>query len=97
MLGKDSYAQAAKNCSDEFRACCGTAGAAAFIENAPHQTKKPDPLKELKKSMLFDKTELELATADPSRGFNILGLFQSLFKRKKESKKERYRRMLKEY
>ena len=59
--------------------------------------KGDDPLKELKKSMLFDKTELELATADPSRGFNILGLFQSLFKRKKESKKERYRRMLKEY
>ena len=37
------------------------------------------------------------AAADPSRGFNILGLLQSLFKRKKESKKERFRRMLKEY
>ena len=49
MLGNDSYAQAAKKCSDEFRACCGTAGAAAFIENAPHKTETPDPLKELNK------------------------------------------------
>lgn len=49
MLGSDLYAKAAKKCSDAFRACCGTAGAAAFIENAPHQTKKPDPLKELNK------------------------------------------------
>lgn len=49
MLGKDSYAQAAKKCSDEFCACCGTAGAAAFIENAPHKTEQPDPLKELNK------------------------------------------------
>ena len=59
--------------------------------------KGEDPLKALKKSMILDKTEMQLAAADPSRGFNILGLFQSLFKRKKESKKERYRRMLKEY
>ncbi len=59
--------------------------------------KGDDPLKELKRSMALDKTEMQLAAADPSRGFNILGLLQSLFKRKKESKKERFRRMLKEY
>jgi MGT family glycosyltransferase len=49
ILNNASYAKAAKKCSDEFRACCGTAGAAAFIENAPHITEKPDPLKELNK------------------------------------------------
>ena len=58
--------------------------------------KGDDPLKELKRSMALDKTEMQLAAADHSRGFNILGLLQSLFKRKKESKKERFRRMLKE-
>ncbi|MBQ4312443.1 MAG: glycosyl transferase, partial [Oscillospiraceae bacterium] len=35
LLDSDTYAAAAKKMSDEFRACCGTAGAAEFIENAP--------------------------------------------------------------
>ncbi|MBE6853851.1 MAG: glycosyl transferase [Ruminococcus sp.] len=47
VLGSDAYAKAAKKCSDEFRACCGTAGAAEFIENAPHKSDAPDPLKAL--------------------------------------------------
>ena len=47
LLNSSSYTAAAKRCSDEFRACCGTAGAAEFIENAPHKTNAPDPLKEL--------------------------------------------------
>lgn len=59
--------------------------------------KNKDQLKELNKHLGLSKTELELLAADPSRGFNILGLFRSLFKRKKESKKERYRRMLESY
>ncbi|MBQ4225805.1 MAG: glycosyl transferase, partial [Oscillospiraceae bacterium] len=49
LLDSDTYAAAAKKMSDEFRACCGTAGAAEFIENAPHKSAAPDPLKELNK------------------------------------------------
>ncbi len=59
--------------------------------------KGEDRLKELKKQMLIDKKEMQLAAADPSRGFNVLGLVQKLFKRRKESKKERFRRLLEEY
>ena len=47
VLGSKACAQAARKCSDEFRACPGTAGAAVFIENAPHSTDAPDPLKEI--------------------------------------------------
>ena len=47
LLGDRQYADAARRCCDELRACCGTAGAAAFIENAPHPSSAPDPLKEL--------------------------------------------------
>ena len=56
-----------------------------------------DKLKELKKQLKMQKTEMQLAAANPAAGFNILGLFQKLFKRRKESKKERYRRILEEY
>ena len=59
--------------------------------------KGDDPLKELKKSMFLDKKELQLAAANPSAGFNVLGLVQKLFKRRKLSKKEKYRKMLEEY
>lgn len=47
LLDSDPYSAAAKKCSDEFRACCGTSGAAEFIENAPHRSDAPDPLKAL--------------------------------------------------
>lgn len=56
-----------------------------------------DRLKELKRQLRLAKTEAQLAAADPSRGFNVLGLVQKLLKRRKESKKERLRKMLEEY
>ena len=59
--------------------------------------KGEDKLKELKKQLLINKTEMQLAAADPSAGVNILGLIKKLFKRRKESKKERFRRLLEEY
>ena len=62
--------------------------------------KGEDKLKELKKHLMLNKTEMQLAAADPSAGVNLLGLFKwlgaNLF-RHKESKKERFRRMLEEY
>ena len=36
ILNTVSYGNAAKECSDDFRSCSGAAGAADFIENAPH-------------------------------------------------------------
>lgn len=62
--------------------------------------KGEDRLKELKKQMRIDKTEMQLAAADPAAGGNITGLFKmvaKLFKRPKESRKEKLRRMLEEY
>jgi len=56
-----------------------------------------DKLKELKKQMRINKTEAQLAAANPAGGFNILGLIQKFMKRRKESKKERFLRMLEEY
>ena len=51
----------------------------------------------LKKQMRIDKTEKEWAAADPSAGFNVLGLLSKLFSRRKESKKEKLRRILEDY
>ena len=51
----------------------------------------------LRKQMRIDKTEKELAAADPSAGFNVLGLVSKLFSRRKESKKEKLRRILEDY
>ena len=63
--------------------------------------KGEDPLKELKKSMRLNKTEMELATADPSGGVNVFGLLglitKKLFKRNKMSRKEKFKKMLEEY
>ena len=56
-----------------------------------------DKLKELKKQLRIDKTKAQLAAANPAGGFNILGLIQKFMKRRKESKKERFLRMLEEY
>lgn len=36
ILNHKTYGTAAAKCSEDFRACCGAAGAAEFIENAPH-------------------------------------------------------------
>ena len=61
------------------------------------QGKNEDRLKELKKSLVLDPTDAQLIAADPSQGFNVLGLLKALLKKRKESKKERFRRMLEEY
>ncbi len=50
VLANKQYAKAAKTCSDDFRACPGTAGAADFIETAPHTVIGTDILKEMHKA-----------------------------------------------
>lgn len=49
ILTHKSYAEAAWQCSADFRACAGPAGAAEFIENAPHTSDGVDILAELNK------------------------------------------------
>ena len=53
LLGNASCAEAAKACSDEFRSCSGVAGAADFIESAPHASNGVDVIKKLKKATLW--------------------------------------------
>ena len=50
ILNNNTYAAGAKECSKDFRSCSGPAGAAAFIENAPHESAGVDILEELNKS-----------------------------------------------
>ncbi len=50
VLNNASYSIAAKACSEDFRSCIGTAGAADFIENAPHLSEGVDVLSELNKA-----------------------------------------------
>lgn len=60
--------------------------------------KDEDKLKELRKRLRIDRTEAQLAAADPSRGGNLLSLIGMLFKhRHKETRKERFKRMLEAY
>lgn len=59
--------------------------------------KGEDELKELKRQMRIKKTEAELAAADPSAGFDLLGLVGKLLKRRKDKQKERFKKMLEEY
>lgn len=47
LLGTPDYAEAAQACSADFRSCPGTAGAADFIESAPHSSDGVDVIKEL--------------------------------------------------
>lgn len=49
ILTHKSYSEAAWQCSADFRACAGPAGAAEFIENAPHTSDGVDILAELNK------------------------------------------------
>lgn len=49
LLSNKAYGNAATECSADFRACCGTAGAAEFIENAPHTSDGIDITGELNK------------------------------------------------
>lgn len=50
ILYNKAYGTAAKECSEDFRACSGTAGAAEFIENVPHRWEGVDIIGELNKS-----------------------------------------------
>ena len=52
ILKTGTYTEAARRCCDDLRGCCGTQGAAQFIENAPHTSESPDPLKELSRMNL---------------------------------------------
>ena len=49
ILNDPQYTAAAKICSDDLRACSGAAGAAEFIETAPHPD-SPDPLRAFNRS-----------------------------------------------
>lgn len=49
VLGNPVYREAAARCCSDFRACPGTAGAAEFIENAPHTSDGIDVMEELNK------------------------------------------------
>lgn len=50
LLHTESYAKAARECAEDFRSCPGTAGAADFVENAPHESSGIDVIKKLNKA-----------------------------------------------
>ncbi len=47
ILSSDKYCKAAEKCSMDFRSCAGAAGAADFIESAPHSSDGIDVIDEL--------------------------------------------------
>lgn len=50
VLHHDAYGKAAEACCRDFRSCTGAAGAAEFIENAPHSSNGTDVVAELNKA-----------------------------------------------
>ncbi len=50
ILNNAAYGKAAEACSEDFRSCSGTTGAAEFIENAPHSSDGIDVLDELNRA-----------------------------------------------
>ena len=50
ILGNETYRTAAEACSTDFRSCSGAAGAAEFIEKAPHSPSGTDVIDELNKA-----------------------------------------------
>ena len=50
ILSNAAYGKAAEVCSTDFRSCTGAAGAAEFIENAPHSSNGLDVVGELNKT-----------------------------------------------
>lgn len=50
ILNNSAYRKAAEACSMDFRSCSGPAGAAEFIENAPHSSNGIDVVGELNKT-----------------------------------------------
>lgn len=49
ILGKNKYSQGAAKCSEDFRNASGTAGAASFIETAPHKASDKNIMSEINK------------------------------------------------
>ena len=47
LIQTESYMKAARECADDFRHCPGIAGAADFVENAPHKSEGIDVMKKL--------------------------------------------------
>lgn len=47
ILNTPAFAEAAKACSEDFRSCPGTAGAADFVEGAPHTSNGADVVRQL--------------------------------------------------
>lgn len=50
LLTEPAYGEAAQACSTDFRSCAGPAGAAAFIESAPHSSNGVDVISKLNRS-----------------------------------------------
>ena len=63
LLGEPGYARAAEACCADFRDCPGTAGAADFIETAPHASDGVDVMKELGRADVRGQVLYGLATA----------------------------------
>ena len=63
LLEKPSFAEAARACSEDFRACSGPEGAAAFIESAPHTAPEPEMTAELRRANLAFQVVLRVAIA----------------------------------
>jgi len=62
------------------------------------KSKHQEDYRDLNKRLRINKTEAQLAAANPSAGFNILPLLSKLFKsKKKKSKKERLKELLDDY
>jgi hypothetical protein len=62
--------------------------------------KGEDHLKELKKHLKQDRTERQLAAIDPSRGTNLLPLIGKIvdkFRKRRPSRRERFRKMIRDY
>ena len=55
ILQNPAYAQAAAECSRDFRSCSGAAGAADFIEHAPHPSDGRDLVKELNRAVTLEQ------------------------------------------
>ena len=61
ILDTPSYKNAARECSEDFRSCPGPAGAADFIENAPHASDGIDVIRDLGRASAVSQTVCSIA------------------------------------
>ena len=61
ILETPSYKNAARECSEDFRSCPGPAGAADFIENAPHASNGIDVIRDLGRASAVSQTVCSIA------------------------------------